>query len=384
MKLSPLAPLCLSFLFAHGAAQAGGIERVAPTTQLLFSEGTVAEVTIGAGQPRVSGVQAVPAGPSSPAGTSSGDVAEDFTFLSFGFKADLREGTSIALERSNRLGADVFYAPDSGYLYGGSSLAYGGSAARLESQETRIMLRQDLARGFSLMAGLRVVETEGKARLFEGYTLKTSRETDAAPVLGLAWSRPDLGMRVALSYEAGVTHRFEAAETLPAGGFGLTGSRFRTEMPQSVTLEAQSGIAADTLIFGSLRWTEWSAFEISPLLHAGAYGPLASYHSDSLTWKIGLGRRFNDAWSGAVIASYEAPAGGFAGNLGPTDGYAGITLALSRKAGPFTVTGSLDYARIGNARVEAPTALGFPAGTTLANFRDNDAVGLGLKISRSF
>jgi len=34
--------------------------------------------------------------------------------------------------------------------------------------------------------------------------------------------------------------------------------------PQSVNLEFQTGIAKVTLLFGSVRWVDWTAFNIFP------------------------------------------------------------------------------------------------------------------------
>jgi len=47
--------------------------------------------------------------------------------------------------------------------------------------------------------------------------------------------------------------------------------------PQSVNLDFQSGIMADTIAFGNVRWVQWSKFAIRPAQFAqvaDALGPL--------------------------------------------------------------------------------------------------------------
>jgi len=138
------------------------------------------------------------------------------------------------------------------------------------------------------------------------------------------------------------------------------------------------------LLFGSIRWRDWSEFNISPVGYALLPGDdaLVSYENDSVTYTLGVGRRFSETWSGAVSVSHEATKGGFAGNLGPTDGYTSIGVGATYTQGLVKVTGGVSYAVIGDANTEVPiTAL---AGNTLGQFTDNSLVGFGVKVGWSF
>lgn len=377
-------PLAAVALICAGPAAAGGIDLLVPDDALLFEPGTVLEFRLGQARPKVSGTQQASldlslAGLGSyPSGSNSGDIAETLLAGELAFKTDLTPDLSVLISVSNRYGADISYAGGTGYLFGGSS-------ATLDGHELRALLRYSLDPNWSLIGGLRMVELSGDAHLFEGYDLDTSTDRDIAPVLGFAWSRPGLGQRVSLIWEGETTHHLDGTEVLPfAGVYSAQSNEFTTKIPQSVTLDARTGIAPDTLLFGSVRWSEWSVFDVSPALHKSVYGQLAGFDNDVFTYRLGLGHRFNDVWSGAVAVTYEPHQGGFSGHLGPTDGARAIDVSLSRKVGSLEIAGSIGYSWIGSTKVAVPEALGAPADTTLATFSGNSGVGIGLQIRKWF
>ncbi|TCP60552.1 long-subunit fatty acid transport protein [Rhodovulum bhavnagarense] len=380
-SLSALALCCV------GTAHAGGIERSTGSVGFMFEEGTYAEFTYGSVSPDVSGMQAVPLfSPGEVFPSSSGDMTGDYTTWAIAFKTDLSERLSLGFLIDQPLGADVNYAPDSGYAYGGSSLLFGGSTAEIENTGFTAILRYEFPSNFSIHGGLRHLRTSGEVALFNGYQMRTDTAEDFGYLVGIAWEKPEIAARVALTYQSSITHDFNASETiLPAGIIGAATS-FATEVPQSVTLDFQTGIMADTLLFGSVRWVDWTAFDITPTLYATPaglnLGSLVDYTNDTITYSLGLGRKFSDKWSGAVTLGYEKEEDGFSGNLGPTDGYKSLGLALTRTAGNVKITGGARYIWIGDAETQAPAP--YPAGTTLARFQDNEGVALGLRIGYMF
>lgn len=371
-------------LGAAGTAIAGGVERTTQSTGILFQEGNYAEFTFGHVTTDISGTQAFTVG-ASPAGASSGDMTGDFNAASFGLKTRLSDRLDAALVLDSPFGAAVDYGADTGYLYGGSSLAFGGSTANLETQAATAMLRYKLDGGVSVFGGLRMLKVNGDVGLFNGYTLDTSTETDFGYLMGIAYERPQIALRVALTYNSAITTDFTATEASPADGVPTTLTEFTTEFPQSVNLEFQTGVAKDTLVFGSVRWVDWSEFQIAPTIYVAGVGePLVSYDDDRITYTLGVGRRFSDRWSGAITASHEPQNGGFAGNLGPRDGLTSLGLAATYTTGKVEITGALRYFWIGDAKTQPPPALGAPAGTTFGRFKDNEALAVGLKIAYRF
>jgi long-subunit fatty acid transport protein len=104
-----------------------------------------------------------------------------------------------------------------------------------------------------------------------------------------------------------------------------------------------------------------------------------SYDSDTTTFVLGLGRRLNEQWTVSGRVSYEAPTGGFASNLGPTDGQTTVALAAQYTVGQTEISGGISYTDIGNAETTLGNS-GFPA----ASFSGNSAWGAGIRIGYTF
>ncbi len=372
--------LALTTGLTAGAAVAGGVERSTQSTAILFETGDYVELTFGSVSPDVSGVQQVPL--TTPAGNSSGDMAGDYMTWSMGVKTDLGDRFAFALVIDQPIGADVDYPDDTGY-------SYGGSTATLDSDALTAMLRWKATPAFSVIGGIRAIQTEGEVSLFNGYEMSVDKETDWGYLLGVAWEKPEIAARVSLTYNSAVDHDFSADESAlveVAPGVIVPVSQqndFSTTIPQSLNLEFQTGIMADTLLFGSIRWVDWSEFVIAPPLYvAGAQDNLVDYNGDTITYTLGLGRRFNETWSGAVTASYEDAVGGYSGNLGPTDGATALGVAATYTRGPVEITGGARYIWLGDTETEAP--LPYPGGTTFGEFEDNEGVAFGLRVAYSF
>lgn len=371
--------------FGATAALAGGVERSPQSVAILFEEGNYAEFNLGRARPDVSGNQQFPV----PNGPSSGDMAGDFNTLGLGLKMQLNDRLDLGLVLDEPVGADVSY-PFTAY-------PYAGSTAEITSHAVTAYLRYRLPANVSLIGGLRAIRTRGEVALFNGYTMNTSTETDYGYVLGVAWEKPEIAARVALTYNSAVTHDFASVETV--AGFGTFNTAFATTIPQSVNLEFQTGVAADTLVFGSIRWVDWTAFDISPPVYMDPQGnpfgdPLVEYHDDTITYTLGIGRKFSDTWSAAAFVSQENGSGGYAGNLGPTDGSTALGLAATWTRGKVKITGGLRYVLIGDAKTEVPALFGVPAETcgtagdedcgTFSTFRNNRALAAGLRVGFNF
>ena len=354
-------------------AQAGGVERSNGNLGFMCQGGNYAELTFGSISPDISGTQRLPAGPFSPAGANSGDIAPAFTTMSLAVKTQLNDKLDFGVLLDQPITAKVNYAGATGYIYGGVT----GSNAEIKSTAVTGILRYKVTDAVSVYGGLKVENASGKVTLFNGYTMTTSTEKDLGYVVGAAYEKPDIALRVALTYESAITHDFSVTEN------GSPSRSFATEVPQALTLDFQSGIAKDTLVFGSIRWRDWTAFDISPAGYVAVQGePLVSYDHDSVTYNLGIGRKFSDTWSGAVIVGHEATKNGFVGNLGPTNGYTSLGLGATYTKGNMKITGGVSYAWIGKAQTEAPRP--FPPGTAIADFTDNHAVAVGVKIGFSF
>jgi len=352
-----------------GAVHAGGVERTSQSIGIIFEGGNYAELSFGSVKPTVSGVGAgAAANPAQPTpGIPSGDMAGDYTQVALGFKMALNSNVDLGFVIDSPFGANVDY-PLTGYYA-------SGSVAKLSTTALTAIARYKLPSNVSLIGGLRYQTFSATASIPfippAGYAVAGANDGGLGYLVGIAYEKPEIALRVSLTYNSKIKHELATTEV----GFGA--STTVVETPQSVNLEAQSGIAKDTLLFGSIRWVDWSSFKVDPANYPPAT-PLVSYAKDTVSYTLGIGRRFNENWSAAISVGYEGKTGGFASNLGPTDGKRSVTIGATYTKDNVKITGGISYVDIGDA--QTTLAAGLPAGT----FTKNRAVGFGLKVGYSF
>ncbi len=329
---------------------AGGIDRSGQPITAIFEDGNYVELSFGSISPSVSGV-------APPVPVGSGDMAPTYSTVGMALKVDINDQASVAIILDQPFGANVDY-DSPGY-------PLDGSTAEVNSTGITVVGRYKINDSFSVHGGIRHVTAEGSVNLAaaeQPYASDYSADSGVGYVIGAAYERPDIAMRIALTYSSAID--FELA--------GSVGDLITT-MPQSVNLDFQTGIAADTLLFGSIRWADWT----ETVLLDTAAGPLVTYDEDVYTYSIGVGRRFSDALSGAVTVGYEAAQGGVSSNLSPTDGNVSLSLGGTyTMSNGLELTGGVRYVWLGDAE----TAVGPLTG----EFTDNTATAVGLKIAYNF
>ncbi|MBD3677698.1 MAG: outer membrane protein transport protein [Rhodobacteraceae bacterium] len=350
------------------AASAGGIDRSGQPIGVIFEDGTYAEFSLGYAAPDVSGTAVASLG-----GFPSGDMAGDYFSLGAAVKHEYSNGLEVALIWDQPFGANVDYPTGTNYFAQGSN-------ADLTTQAITGLVRMSLDENMSIHGGVRyqTMKADAVVPFVDNYSATADQAAGIGYVLGAAYEIPEIALRVALTYNSKVTHDHDVTET--TGTFGTRASTLEVETPQSVNLDFQTGVAADTLLFGSVRWVNWSNFDISPndygIVTSG--GSLVSYDDDSVSYSLGLGRRLNEKFSVAATLGYEASTGGFSSNLGPTDGYWNAGLGGTYTQDNMKISGGLRYVSIGDAQT---TLNGTDAAS---NFQDNSAIGVGVKVGLSF
>ncbi|MCO6382345.1 OmpP1/FadL family transporter [Oceanicola sp. 502str15] len=346
------------------AASAGGIERSAQSIAFMFEEGSYGELSFSHVSPKVSGTADANYG-----GFATGDMTSSYRTFGMAFKTDVNERLSIGMQFEQPYGADVYYPENTNYLFEGSN-------ADLNSDEIKLIAKYKLDSGFSVYGGLRFQQVSGDVSVppLANYTLSVETSSELGYLVGAAWEKPEIAARISLTYHSAITHEFNSTE------FGGVPGTFETTMPQSLNLEAQTGIAEGTLLLGSIRWVDWSEFDITPPNLPGN-GSLVDYENDTITYTVGVARRITDNFAGIATLSYEKQNGGYSGNLGPTDGRTSLGLAGRYTVGKATITGGVNYSWLGDALTEAPALAG---GGDLGNFEDNTAFGVGLRVGYNF
>ncbi len=353
-----------ALVMTAGAAAAGGIERANQSVGVIFETGNYAEFSVGRVMPDVSGV-AVPA----LGGFPSGNMALDFTQLGGAIKFKLGENLDAAIIFDQPFGADASYPLVPGYFA-------RGTTAELTTNDVTGVLKYRLPSNISVYAGVRyeVMDAQASIPFAGGYTVSGARDGGVGYLIGAAYEKPEIALRVALTYNSEVKHSLATTE------FGASRPETAVNSPQSVNLEFQTGVAANTLVFGSVRWVDWTSFVISPAVYSTVVSPgnpLVSYASDTVTYTLGVGRKLNEHWSVAASLGYEKPTGDSSSNLAPADGKRSVTLAAIYATGNMKITGGVTYVDVGDTFTEL-------GGATAANFTGNQAVGVGVKVGFSF
>jgi long-subunit fatty acid transport protein len=366
-------------------AQAGALDRTLQPVGVIFEDGSYAELSYGFTSPEVSGTATIPG----LGAFGSGNVRGDFSAVTLSFKVDVSDRVSVAIVVEQPFGADVDYGDaDPGYPIAGSS-------AEFRSSSVTVLGRYEINESFSVHGGARHITTD--ADLFVNAVVPTpagpgllnydadyESDSDTAFVVGAAYERPEIALRVALTYasETEFSNDLSYSTGLVGAPGPETEGTVEYTLPQTLTLDVRTGIAANTLLFGQIRWADWSETEIiSPEY---AFNPVVDYEEDVYTYTLGLGRQVTDQLSAAASVIYEAqtssdfdPAVEDSGvsNLAPTDGQLGLQLAGTYLVGHgLELSGGVRYTRLGDA-----TTRSFGA-----EFESNNAVSVGLRVGYRF
>ncbi|WP_375256152.1 OmpP1/FadL family transporter [Yoonia sp.] len=381
-----------ALLLTSSLAQAGGLDRSGNPYSVLFEDGNYVQLSFSAAKPDVSGSydESVPS-----LGTgSTGNMAESYASAGIALKYAVNDKLDLALFYNSPFGADALYG--AGF--------YDGLQATWDTTQITALAKYQAAPGISVYGGLRGIQSQAKITLPDSlvrlrlqgaalagstaagtilannptsgleYNAETESNMQVGYVIGAAYERPEIALRVALTYESGVTHDFDTSETLVGIGVNDAQSTTDIQLPQSIALDFQSGVAADTLVFGTIKWTEWSVWEVRPAEYLALTGQeVTGIDNDVMTYRIGVGRRINDAFSAFGRVTYEKSDGGVSSRLSPTDGSVSYGVGGSYTVDNMKITAGVEYALLGDAK-----------DSTNVVFSDNSALGFGMNVGFSF
>lgn len=295
----------------------------------------------------------------------TGDMAPSYSLVSGGFKTDVTDKVSAALIFDQPFGSAADYPV--------TQSLYTSSVADLSTTAVTLVASYDICDKIVLFGGgsyQTMAATAALPFVGAGYTVDADSGSGFGYVLGAAYQIPEIALRVALTYRSEITTDHDTVET---GLFPTFDTVTTVTIPQSLNLEFQTGINTKTLIFGSVRWVEWSKFHLSPPDFTAAAGPLVDYEDDRVTYNLGVGRKLSDSLSGALTIGYEATLDADPSPLAPTDGFLSVGAGLTYAFNNMEITGGVKYLWLGDAD-------GPPADT----FADNTAVAYGMRIGCSF
>lgn len=208
--------------------------------------------------------------------------------------------------------------------------------------------------------------------------------------VGAAYEIPDIALRASLVYNSAVKldNLSGTLDLTQVPGFldptnpilgHITDVSGSSEVPESLELKLQSGIAPGWLAFGSIKWVNWSVLQSVPFCPTAAPGACTTtgptrvtsldlLYRDGWTVSGGIGHKFNDQWSGAAGLTWDR----------------GTTTGLSAQTDTWTVSGGVSYTPTQNIEVRLGGALGVLTSGSIHPVVGDDGVTYGTDYTADF
>lgn len=293
-------------IVAAGAAQAGGFSRGTADTDILFEEGNF---NLRAGVTIVAPSRKFTSNPSAPhlVGTNPFDT---YVIPSAAVKFKIFDNMSCA---------GTFTQP-----FGGSGTWAGTGTATGKVKEDFVVnefgatcgVNFDLGKGRLWVLGGVFAESFDYDRtnllqvapgVYRPATLVLNG-TDVGYRVGLAYDITEIALRAQVMYRSGTSYGADGTLTTPLGVIPALGIG---QVPQSVEMKLQSGIAPGWLAYGSVKWTDWSINKTLDVTRTN--GAIISrneyYWKDGWTVTGGIAHSFTDQIAGTVSLTWDRGVG---------------------------------------------------------------------------
>lgn len=345
-------------------AISGGMERTALPTAFMFETGGYADFTYSNRNYDVTDDFFAP--------TSS--MYGDISGTSISVKFDVNDKIAVGFSQYNQAGISLNYQGAGSQIPGFNSV---GPMVDLEIDALAVMGKYSVGDNLSVLAGVkRSSIADATADIFKlvGATsaAAVTGNSETGYVAGVAYERKDIALRIEYILEQDVT--FELATT--GGLLGAATANTTGSIPDYQTINFQSGIAENTLVFGSIRKADWSNHQIAVAPQTQA-APTSTF-SDTTTYSIGVGRRISEELSVSASYSFEDASDATGTSLlSTTDGYDTIGLGVRYTLNAGTeISGGVALTNVGDKTV---TASGIPGA-----FTDNRVKSYGIKLAYKF
>lgn len=406
MKLNKIYSAILLSTLPLSAVQAAGLDRSGQSISAFLQPGNYAEAGISVLDPEVQGKDN--------AGNKVSDMAEDYYFPTAAIKIQATDKISLGLLYDQPFGADSQYAPESNAFatVNTNTGVLEGTSVEVKTNSITALIGYQPNENWNVYAGPVYQSVKAKVSLrgtayrgpqvLGGYDIDLKESEAYGWLAGFAYSIPEIALKAAVTYRSEIKHELDTTETFGFGTDGalyipgLTGTllgkpviptyhKAEITTPQSVNIDLQSGIAKNTLAFANIRWVHWDQFAVKPAYLSQLTGALTGkqqnlvdYSDDQWSANVGLGRKFNNKWSGSASVGYDSGAGNPVTTLGPTEGYWNVGLGGQYSpAENYFIQAGVKYFWLGDATTQT-------GGNPVGEFEDNYAMGYGLKIGYRF
>ena len=431
MKLKVLSTAMILATVPMTGAFAAALDRSGQSISAFLQPGNYFEAGISVLDPNVSGKvrngytphAALPASSAGLQNTSVGEMAGDYYFPSAALKLQVTDNFSFGLIYDQPFGAEAEYstgtqkttalpgplAPlgNQGLFHNGTE----GTSVEVKSQSISMLFGYQPTENFNFYAGPVYQTIKGDVQLrglaygatqaLGMYNANIKEDSAVGWLAGAAFQIPDIALKASVTYRSEIEHSVNVKESFNSAGLlaGLNAApSLNTDIttPQSVNLDFQTGIMANTVAFANVRWVDWSSFSIQPYKFGLASKSaaiqaqtgksefdLVAYTDDQISATVGVGRKLNDQWAGNVSVGWDSGAGNPVTTLGPTEGYWNVGLGAQFSPTPQTfIAGGVKYFWLGDAKAQSGAQ--FDTANYVADFESNYAIAYGLKMGYKF
>ena len=180
--------------------------------------------------------------------------------------------------------------------------------------------------------------------------------TDIGYRLGIAYEIPEIALRASLMYRSETNHEVTGAfrdtdfanltllrllsqgvnpqtaiatatgafggtfvpiATAPTGGIILGGTQSAgafgsADLPRQVELNLRTGVAPGTLVFGSVKWTDWSVIQridLNEAITGNAFTDFEGFFRDGWTVTVGAGRQITEDLAASLAVTWDQGVG---------------------------------------------------------------------------
>ena len=251
----------------------------------------------------------------------------------------------------------------------------------MNTYQISAVLAYDVNPNVKVYGGLRAqrLDAEAAVSFVDDYSVEADDKWGYGYLLGAAYERADIALRVALTYHSKISydldttgvHQHDRARSTPRPTSTPRSRCSSTSRPASRRRRWSSATSA-----GSTGRTSRSTRRSTSRRPRGSLGeprPLIAYQDDWWTYNLGVGRQLTDALAGSVAITWEPSVGGEMTSLGPYDGRTTGTVALTYEVNGFDITGGLTYGVLGDTENLLQT-----------DFNDGSVWGAGLRVGYTF
>ncbi|MEO0543985.1 MAG: outer membrane protein transport protein [Pseudomonadota bacterium] len=288
-----------------GTAHAGGFDRGTADTDILYEDGDFVS--------RSSFTYVSPTlNITTFGGASTGEVAPDYVIPNFAMKVQATDNVACAGTYTTPFGGSTDYT---GTTLGTDSDALATTQQEFVTNELGLTCAYQIDAGkgrVSLLGGVFVQHLDFTQDVLAGTARLNLSDMGYGYRLGAAYEIPEIALRAQVMYRSAVTvdatgtfDSLVAPVVINPAAFGLA------TFPRSVEAKVQSGIAPGWLAFGSVKWTQWSVFDV--LEYQAFAAPVNStlnfFWRDGWTVTGGIARRFNDTFAASASLTWDRGVG---------------------------------------------------------------------------